>query len=58
MHHLKKDHETFVRFSWFWTPAAMLATAMLVIVATLAIPVMFIVAQLALPRTVKPLPDS
>lgn len=55
MRHSEKDNETFVRFSWFWTPLAMLATVLLVILAVLAVPVLFIVTQLSLPRPVKPL---
>lgn len=55
MRQSEKDNETFVGFSRFWTPLAMLATVLLVILAALAVPVVFVVAQLSLPRPVKPL---
>lgn len=58
MRRLAKDTETLVRFSWFWTPVAMLATVLLVILAALAVPVIFVATQLSFPRTVKPLRDA
>ena len=58
MRHSRKDHETLVEFSFFWTPVAMLATALLMIAAVVAIPVVFLVTQLTLPRSVKPLRDA
>lgn len=58
MQHAQKVSPTFVPFSWFWTPAALLATATLVALAVLATPIVFAVTQLSLPRPVKPLRDA
>lgn len=55
MRRSETDRKSLVQFGWFWTPVAMLATVLLVILAALATPAVFIVTQLSLPRTVKPL---
>lgn len=58
MRRSETDRKILIQFGWFWTPVAMLATVLLVILAALAAPVVFVVTQLSLPRTVKPLRDA
>ncbi len=58
MHHSEKDSPTFIRFSWLWTPVAVLASVALIVLAVLATPLVFAVTHLSLPRSVKPLRDA